>query len=155
MSQQLKICLAASAGGHLSQLTKLEEAWRGHDTFFVTTGEMVTRDLADRYHARVYTVGESNHTQPFRVMRTLVRCMVILLRERPDVVVSTGAAHGCICSLICKLMRGRIVWVDSIANVERLSLSGRIVRPIADLCITQWPRLSEKDPLTEYHGQII
>lgn len=153
--RRLKICLAASSGGHLSQLMKLEEVWQAHEAFFITTGKMVVKHVAELHQARVYAVGESNHNHPFKVIRTFVRCLMILLRERPDVVVSTGAAHGCICSLLCKLMGGKVVWVDSIANVKRLSLSGRMVRPFADLCITQWPEISAGLRHTEYHGQLI
>ena len=151
----LKVCLAASAGGHLNQLLKLESAWEGYDRFFVTTNRMLADELTRRHGPRAYAVGESNHRHPFKVLRTLLRCTWIVLKERPDVVVSTGAAHGCVTCLLCKLGGGKMVWIDSIANVERLSLSGRIVRRVADLFIVQWGEIARRYPRLEYHGQLV
>ena len=65
-----------------------------------------------------------------------------MLRERPDVVVSTGAAPGYLALRCAKLLGARTVWIDSVANVEELSLSGRIASTKADLCLTQWPHLA-------------
>ena len=88
-------------------------------------------------------------------MSVLVRCMRIMFRERPDVIISTGAAPACICCFLAKLLGAKIVWVDSITNVERISLSGRLIRPFADLFLVQWPELVEKYRGVEYVGAII
>lgn len=88
-------------------------------------------------------------------MSVLLRCMRIVFHERPQVVISTGAAPACLCCLLAKLLGAKIVWVDSITNVERLSLSGRIIRPVADLFLVQWPELAEKYRGVEYAGAII
>jgi len=148
-----KICLAASAGGHLSQLRKVAEAWAGLSTFWVTTGRMVSGSLGE--NSKVYAVGECNRDHPFRLIAVLSRCIFITLRERPDVVISTGAAPGCLMCLLGKLIGAKIVWLDSITNVERLSLSGRLVRPFADLFLVQWPELIAKYPKAEYVGAVI
>jgi hypothetical protein len=52
-------------------------------------------------------------------------------------------------------MRKKVVWIDSIANVERLSLSGRIVRPFADLFLVQWPELAERYKGVRHDGAVI
>jgi UDP-N-acetylglucosamine:LPS N-acetylglucosamine transferase len=151
----VKMLLAASAGGHLDELLGAEGGWRGHDVVFVTTGRMVAERLRERCGVPVYVVGESNRQHPLKVFRVLASCIVIVLRERPDVVISTGAAHGCLLSLLGKLMGAKVVWIDSIANVERLSLSGRIVRPFADLVISQWPEVAATYCGVEYHGALV
>lgn len=149
----IRLCLAASAGGHASELMKLADCWRGQDCFFVTTSHVVERQMAQ--HGRVYVVPESNRKQPLKILRTLALCIRILIRERPDAVVTTGAAVGCILALLGKLTGVRVAWIDSIANAERLSLSGRIVRPFADLVLTQWPELARQYKSVEYAGQIL
>jgi UDP-N-acetylglucosamine:LPS N-acetylglucosamine transferase len=150
----LKVCLAASAGGHLNQLLETEGAWREHDIFFVTTGGMPAERLRERYGGPVYVVGESNRKHPLKVLRVTASCIGIALRERPNVIVSTGAAHGCLLCLLGKLAGAKVVWIDSIANVERLSLSGQIVRPLADLVISQWPEVAAMYRGVEYHGTL-
>ncbi len=148
-----KIALVASSGGHLSQLLKLQEAWQGHDTFFIVTSDVVKKKLgADK---RVYVSGECNRQHIGRVVKVFLRCLQAIRRERPDVVLSTGAAVGCLSCLVGKCFGARVVWVDSITNVSRMSLSGRMVRHIADLCLVQWPSLVEKYKRVEYAGNII
>ena len=153
VSNRLKICLAASAGGHLSQLLKVAGCTDGHDVFVVTTSETVRAKLTSI--GRVHVVGECNREHMLRVMGVLVRCIRIVFRERPDVIISTGAAPPCLCCLLAKLLGAKVVWVDSITNVERISLSGRMVRPVADLFLVQWPELAQKYRGVEYVGAII
>lgn len=153
VTKKLKIGLAASAGGHLSQLLALADSWKGHDTFCVCTSELVRGKL--QKYGRTYIVGECNRQHPWKVLKVLSRCLMIALRERPQVVISTGAAAGCMECFLCKLMGARIVWIDSITNVERLSLSGRMVRRFADLFLVQWPELAEKYDNVHFAGTVI
>jgi len=144
-AKELRICLVSSAGGHTSQLLELADSWKGQHTCWVTTEGVI----------KVYVVGECNRRQPLRVLLVLLRCIRIVLRERPDVVISTGAAAGCMVCFLSKMLGARIVWIDSITNVYRLSLSGRLVRYIADLFLVQWPELAEKYRKVEYVGAVI
>jgi UDP-N-acetylglucosamine:LPS N-acetylglucosamine transferase len=153
METKTKICLAASSGGHLSQLLRLADCWQGHEVFFVTTSNVVKNELLK--YGSVYVVGECNRQQPLRVFKVLFSCIRIIFREKPRVVISTGAACGCIMSFLAKATGARIVWIDSITNVERISLSGRMVRYIADLFLVQWPDLVRGNGNIEYVGAII
>jgi len=152
-AENLRICLVASAGGHASQLLELSESWRGIHTFCITTTSAV-REKFSKY-GRVYIAGECNREHLLRVILVLLRCARIVFRERPDVVISTGAAVGCIACYLGKLLGARVIWVDSITNVERLSLSGRLVRYIADLFLVQWPELAEHYRNVEYVGAVV
>ena len=150
---KLRICLAASAGGHISQLLKLAESWDGYETFCVTTTQVV-RDKLSRF-GEVYVVGECNREHPIRVIAVLLRCIRIVFRQRPDVVISTGAAAGCLLCFLGKMLGAKVVWIDSITNVERLSLSGRMVRYIADLFLVQWPELAGRYKRVEFVGTVV
>jgi len=153
MSKKLKICLAASAGGHTTQLLKLAQSWDGYETFCITTTEVV-RGKLQRY-GKVYAVGECNREHPLRVISVLTKCIGVIVRERPDVVISTGAAVGCIACFLGKVLGAKVVWIDSITNVERVSLSGRMVRCIADLFLVQWPELTQRYKGAIYAGATI
>ena len=117
--RNVRVCLAASAGGHASELVKLESSWAGCDCFFVTTSHVVERQLAK--FGRVYVVNESNRKQPLRVLKALASCLRIVAVQRPDVVISTGASVGCLMAIFGRLSVARVVWVDGIANAEHLS----------------------------------
>lgn len=151
--KQNKICLAASAGGHLSQLLKIAPVRQGYDIFCLTTMEAVRGKLQP--FGPVTVVGECNRQHPMRVFKVFVRCVKVVVREKPDIIISTGAAVGCITCFLGKLVGSKIIWMDSITNVERLSLSGRMVRYIADLFLVQWPELADKYHKVEYVGAVI
>jgi UDP-N-acetylglucosamine:LPS N-acetylglucosamine transferase len=152
-SKELMVCLAASAGGHLTQLLRLEPVWIGYDTFCVTTVNAVRQRL-EKY-GRTYVVGECNHQHPIKVLLVLARCIKIIFKEKPDVIIRTGAAAGCMSCFLTKILGGKVVWVDSITNVDRISLSGYMVRHIADLFLVQWPELAQKYNDVEYVGTLI
>jgi exopolysaccharide biosynthesis glucuronosyltransferase PssD len=137
----------------MSQLLKLTESWNGFETFCVTTTDVV-QDKLSRL-GRVYVVGECNRQHPVRVIRVLLRCIRIAFRERPDVVISTGAAAGCLLCVLSKMLGAKIIWIDSITNVERISLSGRMVRRMADLFLVQWPDLARRYERVEFVGAIV
>jgi UDP-N-acetylglucosamine:LPS N-acetylglucosamine transferase len=151
--KQLRICLAASAGGHVSQLLKLAACWNGYETFCVTTTKVVRNNLGKL--GEVYVVGECNRQHPLRVFAVFLRCLRIVLKEKPDVVISTGASAGCMLCFIGKIIGAKVVWIDSITNVERISLSGRMVRYIADLFLVQWPELAGRYKRVEFVGTVI
>ena len=153
MTDKYKICLVASAGGHLTQLLKLSDSWNGYDTFCVTTTEVARKRLEQ--YGKVYVIGECNRNHPIRVVKVLFRCIRIVLRERPDVLISTGAAPGCMVCFLGKITGAKVIWIDSITNVERISLSGRMVRHIADLFLVQWPQLVQNYKGVEYVGAVI
>lgn len=150
---KLRVCLAASTGGHLTQLLRVEESWKGYDTFCVTSKDVAVARLEK--HGKVYVVGDCNREHPFQAFAVLFRCMKVIFRERPDVVISTGAAPGVICCFLAKLIGAKVTWLDSIANTEKLSMSGRMIRPFADLILSQWPDVAQKYPNVNYVGNVI
>lgn len=148
-----KICIAASAGGHLMQLLKVADSWQGRDVFYVSTVEVVAEKL--RRLGKTYIVGECNREHPIRTFAVMMRCLKIALIERPNIVISTGAAPALLLCLSAKLFGAKIVWLDSIANTEKLSMSGRMIRPFADLILSQWPEVAAKYKNVEYVGAVI
>lgn len=102
-----------------------------------------------------YVVGECNRQHPFKTLAVMGKCMKIVAKEKPDVILSTGAAAGFLVCFWGKLLGAKVIWVDSIANAEKLSMSGRMIRPFADLILSQWPDVAAKYPKVEYAGELI
>jgi len=151
--KKLRVCLVASAGGHLSQLLKLADSWKGYETFCVTTTDVVREKL--QKYGKVYVVGECNREHPFQVILVFFKCIKIILSKKPNVIISTGAAPGYLLCLAGKLFGAKIIWIDSIANIDRLSLSGRLILPLSDLILSQWPEVAKKYKHVEYAGTLI
>lgn len=140
-----KILAIASGGGHWVQLRRMRSAWAGCRTVWVTTHPGYRAEVeADGGNTRFYAVADANRWQKARLVRQLGQIARILLAERPGVVVTTGAAPGYFAVRLGRLLGARTVWVDSIANAEELSLSGRKAGRHVDLWLTQWPHLARE-----------
>jgi hypothetical protein len=92
--------------------------------------------------SRFLTIPDANMWHKGRLVITAAWVLFRLVQLRPDVVVSTGAAPGYFAITLGALIGARTVWVDSIANAEKLSLSGRQAGKRAHLWLTQWAHLS-------------
>lgn len=151
--KKIKVGIVASAGGHLVQLLRLKKSWDGYDVFYVSTVEVVKDKLSQL--ARVYIVGECNRQHPLQTLKVFWRCLGVVMRERPNVVISTGAAPGFLMCFLGRLSGAKIIWIDSMANVKRLSMSGRMIRPFCHLFLTQWQELQDTTKKIEYAGSVI
>lgn len=150
---RLRICLAGSGGGHVRQLLDLEAVWSSHDHFVVTEDTALGRTLAKSH--RTYFVphfawGQAKFGAPVRMIGNaitgLFRTLSILLRERPDVVISTGAGAVAFAVLWGRLLGARVVVIESFARFEGPSLFGRIAAPLAHDVVVQSEKLSEYYP---------
>lgn len=135
-----KLLAVASGGGHWIQLLRIVPAFQDCDVTFVTTHESY-RSQVDGY--RFLTVTDSNLATKFRLLKTALEVAWIIVTERPQIVVSTGAAPGYFALRLGRLIGARTIWLDSIANVDRLSVSGHRIGRFADLWLTQWPDLAK------------
>lgn len=137
-----KVLAVASTGGHWIQLRMMAEAWVDQETVYVCSGAERSQEVAP---ARCHTVPDVSRTDRLGVLRLAWRLIAILASERPDVIVSTGAAAGGLAVALGRLFGARTVWIDSVANAEQLSGSGRLARRFASLSLTQWPHLARPD----------
>jgi len=141
----------ASGGGHWIQLLRLRPAFEGHDVTYVTTKAGYRGDVPE---ARFRLVNDANRWDKPGLARMALCLAWIILRVRPHVVVSTGAAPGYFAIRLGKLLGARTVWIDSIANAEEVSMTGVLVRSRADLWLTQWPHLAAEDG-PRYAGAVL
>jgi GT2 family glycosyltransferase len=136
-----RILAIASGGGHWVQLLRLRPAFEGHRVAYATVKRAYQSDVAGE---RFYLINDATRWNKFGLVRMAARIAWILLRERPHVVVSTGAAPGFFALRLGRMLGARTVWLDSIANAEKMSMTGELVGKHADLWLTQWEHLAEK-----------
>lgn len=151
MTRPKKILAVASSGGHWTQLLRLRPAFEGHDVVFATTQADSRAELPQH---RVHILPDANRHSKLRVLRLMLATLLLVLRERPDVVISTGAAPGYFAIRFGSYVGARTLWLESIANAEEYSLSTLLVKPYANLVLTQWPHLAKPDgPF--YRGSVL
>lgn len=139
----------ASNGGHLVQLMQLKPLFRKKNMVLVTTSPI----SSDVPYA-VEIVRDINKNSSFReIAGSFVNSFRIMRCHEPDVVLSTGALPGLIFILVGRLLGIKTIWIDSIANVDSLSLSGKIAQFFSMHCFTQWKHLESKR--AKFIGRVI
>lgn len=140
-----RILAIASGGGHWMQLQMLRPAFDHHDVTWVTTLPGLAQAAGA---APAYLVPDCNRDTPLRLIACTAALAWRLLRLRPKVVISTGALPGVIAMALARPFGVRTIWVDSIANAEEMSASGRLARHVATHRLSQWPEVARAEGAT-------
>lgn len=147
----MKICLAASAGGHLTELLQLQKSWQAYEHFFVSDKRLNAIDLSKREKMYFTACPKRN---PLKFLINLFESFKIFLKEKPDIVISTGADTAIAICLIAKLFRKKVIFIESFCRIDSPSLSGKIMYPLADKFFVQWKENLEFFPKAEYSGSV-
>lgn len=136
----------------MQQMLALEPAWRGCECTWVTL-HAADSDALLAGRAVRYGHGPTN-----RSIKNLIRNVLFAWRTvrqvRPDAILSTGAALAVPFFVIGKLLGRRLVYVESLTRSDSLSLSGRLVYPMSDTFLVQWPQAATK-PRMAYRGSVL
>lgn len=146
------ILAVASGGGHWTQLLRLRPAFEGYDVCYVTTMRDSDAMVSGE---KLRVVRDASRKDAFGVVVLVFQLLWLIIRQNPEIIISTGAAPGLVALHIGKLLGARTIWIDSIANVEKLSMSGMLAKRCADLWLTQWPHLVPKYSGLSYMGDIL
>jgi beta-1,4-N-acetylglucosaminyltransferase len=128
----MRICLVASPGGHLTQLLYLREALAGHDFFFITYSEKRTLAQPKTYLLR------NIWRNPFAFLYMLPKVLMVLIREKPGLVVSTGGEIAVPVFLLGRLLGIRTMFIESLGRVGSRSATGFLLYPISSVFLVQW-----------------
>lgn len=150
----MKICFAASSGGHLEEIAQLKEFADQYDSFLVT-------EKSDFQNSRMcrkkYTVRKSDRKEKwflFHYLALFIRSFFIIRKEKPDLVITTGALVTYPFCVWAKLRKSKIIYIESYARVTTPSVTGKYMKRIADLFIVQSEELLKYYPNAVYGGCI-
>lgn len=137
-----RLLAVASAGGHWVQLKRMTPAFEGHQVLWISTAQGLAAKVSP---GRFRAVRDASMWDKRGLLVMAFQVGWQVLRYRPHVVVTTGAAPGFFAILFGRLLGARTIWIDSIANGDELSLAGRKARRWATHWLTQWPELARAD----------
>lgn len=152
MSKKQKVLAISSPGGHWIQLNKIcNEMESRFDVVYATPGTQYGSQQSQR---KIHNITDASADSKLKLIPLAFQLLWIMLKERPSAIISTGAAPGAIAILLAKVLPIKTIWVDSIANVAKLSRSGEMVKNHANLVITQWEPLSDGEKI-RYQGSVL
>ncbi|MBS4761786.1 UDP-N-acetylglucosamine--LPS N-acetylglucosamine transferase [Carnobacteriaceae bacterium zg-ZUI252] len=147
-----KICLVGSSGGHLTHLTLLRPYWENKDRFWVTFNKPdANAVLKDE---KLYHCYYPTNRNIWNLIRNLFLAFKVLRKEKPSVIISSGAAVAIPFFYVGKLLGIKTVFVEVFDRVDKATLTGKLVYPVSDLFFVQWEEMKKVYPKAIYIGGI-
>lgn len=148
--KKIKVLAVSSSGGHWIQLNRLRPFLEEFNTIYASTD----KSLGDVLGEEFYSLRDASMWDKLGLVVLAFQVFWLLMKVRPDVIISTGAAPGFFSIMLGKLLGKKTIWIDSMANADEMSLAGKKIKPFSDIWLTQWEELSKPDgPF--YKGQVL
>lgn len=148
--KRTKLCLISSSGGHFEQLSMLKKLENNYDIFLVTEKTGYKGD-ADYY---LYATGSNDILVLFKLLGNCFKTLHFFVKEKPQFIITTGTLVALPVCIIAKLMRKKVIFIETFARVTDCTRMGKLMYKIADLFIYQWEELAKFYPKGVYGGSI-
>ena len=151
MERKKKLFAVASIGGHWVQLLRIARPMENdYEVIYLCTHPKCATMVEGQ---KFYLMEDYSRWDAWKMIPSFFRLLSIVIKERPEAILTTGAAPGLMCLMAGKVMGKKTIWVDSIANVQHLSASGRIASKFSSRVYTQWKDLATSRVI--YAGNVL
>lgn len=134
--KELKVCLVGSSGGHLTHLYMLKPFWKNKNRFWVTFDKEDAKSLLE--NEKVYPCYYPTNRSIKALIKNLKVAYKVLKKEKPDLIISSGAAVAVPLFYIGKIMGAKLIYIEVFDRLDKPTMTGRMVYPITDKFIVQW-----------------
>ena len=153
-----RVLFISSTGGHLNELLQLSPLFEKYDYYIITEKDKANEDLKQKYGEKLYFLPYGTRAKIFSyIFRYLYLCLktiYLYFKIRPKVIVTTGTHTAGPMCIIGKIFRSKIIYIETFANTNRKTATGRLIYPIADLFIVQWEEMLKLYPKAKLGGSI-
>ncbi|ETA74987.1 UDP-N-acetylglucosamine:LPS N-acetylglucosamine transferase [Ligilactobacillus equi DPC 6820] len=151
-SLKMKVCLVGSSGGHLTHLYMLKPFWQKHERLWVTFDKADARSLLqdEKVTPCYYPTNRSLKA----LIKNSFLAWRVLRREKPDLIISTGAAVAVPFFVLGKLLGAKSIYVEVFDRIDQPTLTGRLVYPLADQIVVQWEEMKQVYPKATNLGSV-
>ena len=137
--ENIKICLVGSSGGHLTHLMMLKPIWETAERFWVTFDKIDANSLLKK--EKLYHCYFPTNRNIKNLIKNTFLAIRILRKERPKLIISTGAAVAVPFFYLGKLMGAKTVYIEVFDRIDKPTLTGKLVKPVTDKFIVQWEEM--------------
>ena len=153
-----KVLFISSTGGHLSEMLQLKDMFNRYDYRIITEKTKSNLKLKKYYGNRInYLVyGTKDHmlSYPFKLLYNCFKSLYFYLKIHPDYVITTGAHTAGPMCLIAKLFGSRVIYIETFANINTKTITGKLLYPVSDKFIVQWDSMKKLYPNSIVGGWI-
>ena len=140
----MKIALVGSSGGHLTHLYLLKKFWENEDRFWVTFDKIDAKSILKE--ERLYHCYYPTNRNVKNTIKNTILAFNILRKEKPDLIISSGAAVAVPFFWLGKLFGAKTVYIEIFDRIDKPTLTGKLVYPVTDKFIVQWEELKKVYP---------
>lgn len=152
--KDIKICFAASSGGHFEQILMLKPLMEKYNSFLLTEKTTYKTEVKNVRMHYLHQVNRKEVLFPLEMVGNAFRSLYFFVKERPDVVITTGVLAVIPMCLLAKLFRRKLIYLESFAKVTSPTETGKLLYKYADQFYVQWPQMKEIYPNAIYLGGI-
>lgn len=149
-----KVCLICSSGGHLEQMRQLHKIREKYDFFYVLPKTKNTQTMKEKKYLTITWERTNKFMFILQMLLWFGEELIVYYKERPDIVISTGAANAIPMCLIAKFFKKKVIFIETFARISSPSKTGKFMYKYADLFIVQWKELLKFYPNAVYGGWI-
>lgn len=153
-----KVMFISSTGGHFHEMSQLKSMLKKYEYYIVTEKTSDKMYLKEKYPKKVsylvYGTKDYMLTYPFKLFYNTIKSFFIYLKVRPKVIITTGAHTAGPMCVIGKILGSKIIFIESMANIETKTITGKLIYKFADLFIVQWESMLKLYPKAKYGGWI-
>ncbi|MCI8636497.1 MAG: polysaccharide biosynthesis protein [Clostridia bacterium] len=153
-----KVLFIASTGGHLNELMQLEPLFEKYDYSIITEKDKTNESLKEKYGKRLYFLPYGTRTKLFayifKYFYLCLKTIYLYFKIRPNVIVTTGTHTAGPMCIIGKIFKSKVIYIETFANRNKKTATGKLIYKIADLFIVQWEEMLELYPKAVYGGSI-
>ncbi|PEO48089.1 polysaccharide biosynthesis protein [Bacillus sp. AFS026049] len=142
----MKICFTASSGGHFEQLMMLYPMMKEHNSFILTERTDYNINSKEIKSYNVIQINRREFLFIFKMLVLFLQTIIIFIKEKPDVVISTGALATIPMCLITKIFKRRLIFIESFSKINSPTITGKLMYKHADLFIVQWEEMKKVYP---------
>ena len=150
-----KIFFVSSSGGHFSELYKLKSVAKHFESFLLTEK---TKSFFTDFTEHIYLTKELNRKDflfLFRLIKIFFLASWLIFKNRPSFLITTGALISFPCCIAAKILRVKVIYIESFARINSLSLTGKLIYPIANLFFVQREDLRIKYKKALFYGSLM
>lgn len=148
--KQKRVLAVASIGGHWIQLLRIcQPLETKYDIIYMSTHSKCRTMINNN---PFFFLPDFNRSNVWKMIYAIFKVLYVLLKTRPHVVITTGAAPGLLTIIFARILKIKTIWIDSIANVKQMSACGQLACKLAQHVYTQWPDLTNSK--VKYKGNV-
>ena len=152
MKKNIKVCLVGSSGGHLNHLYQLKTFWENKNRFWVTFNKEDANSLLK--DEKVYYCHFPTNRSVKALLINTVIAWKVLRKEKPDLIISSGAAVAVPFFYLGKLFGAKTIYIEVFDRIDASTITGKLVYPISDKFIVQWDEMKKNYPKAINLGSI-